>query len=202
MLTKPAIGVVGLTLCCVPLGAVAWEPNAAQLEQLRMREILVSSAVDPGGAAGRAQAAVQIAAPPALVYQWMTDCQRALQFVPKLTACRVVSEAADRRSQVIAHEVNYNWLLPRTRYTFRAEYTPAQSVRFKTIEGDLAINEGEWRLQAVDATQHTIVTYDVRIKPKVYVPRWIVRRSLGQDLPELLASLRRASEAAVAKPAP
>jgi ribosome-associated toxin RatA of RatAB toxin-antitoxin module len=163
---------------------------------LLAREIVVVSSVDPSGASGRARAAVWIAAPPATVFAWMTDCAKALSFVPHLKTCRVTETAADRLSELVAHEVDYSWFLPRTRYVFRARYQPPTRVDFQEVSGDLEINQGSWQLTASPDAAHTLVTYEVRLKPRMFVPSWLVRRGLRKDLPELLAALRTVSESA------
>ncbi len=178
--------------------ATAWEPDAAQMQQLAARETVVVADVDPSGASGRARAAVLIAARPETVYGWMTDCARALTFVPNLVACKVLETAVDRSTATIAHEINYAWFLPRTRYVFLARYQPPVRVEFKEVSGDLEINQGSWQLRADKVG--TLLTYEVRIRPKAFVPQWLVRRSLRKDLPELLLALRRVSEAGDEKP--
>ena len=179
-------------------GAHAWEPDAAQMARLLARGIVVVSDVDRSGAAGRARAAVWIAAPPATVFALMTDCARALGYVPRMTACKVLETGADRSWELIAHEVDYSWFLPRTRYVFRARYQAPARVDFEAVSGDLEINQGSWQLTAAPDAAHTLVSYEVRLKPRMFVPAWLVRRGLRKDLPELLAALRAVSE----KPAP
>ena len=177
----------------------AWEPTPAQRQRLLAREIVVEAVVDPSGASGRAQAAVWITAPPSIVYDWMTDCDRAMQFVPNMKKCQVVARG-DADMEIVAHEIDYSWYLPRTRYTFRATYQRPTRVDFKEVSGDLAINQGSWQLIATPDAAHTLVLYEVRIKPRMYVPQWLIRRSLRRDLPELLGALRRVSEIAANKP--
>lgn len=175
--------------------AVAWEPDAAQQARLLAREIIVSADIDPSGASGRARAAVWIAAPREQVYSWMVDCSKALTYAPHLTVCKVVETTPDGSSQLIAHEVDYSWFLPRTRYVFRARYQVPARVDFTEVSGDLTINQGSWQLTAMPDANHTLLIYEVRIKPRTFVPSWLVRRGLRKDLPEMLTALRRVSEA-------
>lgn len=183
-----------VTACALQCAAAtAWDPDLAQRQKLDAREIIVVADVDRSGASGRAKAAVWIAAAPEIVYSWMTDCARALTFAPNLVACRVLEMSSDGRTATIAHAVNYSWFLPLTRYVFRAEYQPPRRVDFQEVSGDLAINRGSWQLRPEKGG--TLVTYEVRIKPKTFVPQWLVRRSLRKDLPELLTALRNVSEA-------
>jgi hypothetical protein len=180
--------------------ALAWEPDAAERARLLAREIIVQEDLDASGASGHARAAVWIAAPREQVYAWMTDCPKALTFVPRMTGCTILEAGPDRGSALIAHEVDYSWFLPRMHYVFRARNTFPSQVDFQEVSGDLAINRGSWRLTSVPDADHTLLIYEVRIKPRLYVPQWLVRRSLRKDLPELLTALRRVSEAGARSP--
>lgn len=180
--------------------ALAWEPDAAERARLLAGEIIVQADIDSSGASGHARAAVWIAAPREQVYVWMTDCPKALTFVPRMTGCTILDTGPAKGSALIAHEVNYSWFLPRMHYVFRARNTYPSQVDFEEVSGDLAINRGSWRLAAVPDAAHTLVIYEVRIKPRLYVPQWLVRRSLRKDLPELLTALRRVSEAGARSP--
>lgn len=180
--------------------AWSWEPDAAERARLLAGEIIVQADIDPSGGSGHARAAVWIAAPREQVYVWMTDCPKALTFVPRMTGCTILETGPDEGSALIAHEVDYSWFLPRMHYVFRARNAFPAQVDFREVSGDLAINRGSWRLMAVPDAGHTLLIYEVRIKPRLYVPQWLVRRSLRKDLPELLAALRRVSEAGAISP--
>ncbi len=195
-----AIGPALIVSLLCSASALAWDPDAAERLRLLAGEIIVLAEIDPSGASGHARAAVWIAAPRERVYVWMTDCPKALTFVPRMTGCRILETGPDPGSALIAHEVDYSWFLPRMHYVFRARNTFPSLVDFQEVSGDLAINRGSWHLAAVPDAGHTLVTYEVRIKPRLYVPQWLVRRSLRKDLPELLTALRRVSEAGARAP--
>jgi hypothetical protein len=195
-----AIGPALLIGALCSAGALAWEPDAAERARLLAGEIIVHADIDPSGASGRARAAVWIAAPREQVYGWMTDCPKALTFVPRMTGCTILETGPEKGSALIAHEIDYSWFLPRMHYVFRARNTFPSQVDFQEVSGDLAINRGSWRLSALPGADHTLLVYEVRIKPRLYVPQWLVRRSLRKDLPELLTALRRVSEVGARSP--
>jgi ribosome-associated toxin RatA of RatAB toxin-antitoxin module len=194
MSSKPLSMVLQFLVLAVSSGVTsAWQLDATELSRLMAGEIIVSADVDPGGASGRAKAAVLIKSPPARVFALMTDCARALSFVPNLTRCEVLRTGPDRSYEIIAHEINYSWFLPLTRYVFRADYVIPSAIQFSEVSGDLKVNRGSWRLQELSNGGATVVSYEVRLQPRIYVPEWLVRRSLRKDLPELLSALRDAA---------
>ncbi len=173
-----------------------WSFTDAQRVSLQRREVWIDAR--PADAASPTtrfvRAAVRIDAPPARVFALMIDCAQALQFVPHLRRCERLARAADGSWDDIEHEVDYGWYLPGIHYTFRATYVPDRRVDFMALSGDLAINEGSWMLEPLDDGLATLVRYRVRLQPRMYVPKWLVRSSLERELPELLVALRTRSE--------
>ncbi len=177
----------------------AWSFSAAQHAALERGEILVEAILASAELRGLVRAAVRIAQPAGAIYAVMTDCTAALRYVPRLETCRVLETSVDGRAQVIEHVADLGRYLPATRYVFRADYVPERRIAFRLVRGDLRELEGEWRLLTTAAGAATIVTYQVRLAPKLRVPRWAVRRSLKHELPALLTALRAYTQASAAR---
>jgi hypothetical protein len=77
---------------------------------------------------------------------------------------------------------------------FRAEYEDFRRIRFSHVSGDLRENQGTWEFTPSESGESTIVTYNARVVPRNYVPRWLMRAALRSDLPALLKGLRSACE--------
>ncbi len=169
--------------------ATSWTLTPAQQAQLARGEIIVQSlpGTDPEGAT-TIRAAAQIAASPAQVYAAMTDCAKALHYVPHLVLCRVSERTADGSQEVIEHRVDA-WFLPQMNYRFRARYVRDERIAFTSAGGDLLINDGVWALTPLCDGAATLVRYRVRLKPRIALPGWLVDRSLRRELPALLKAL-------------
>jgi ribosome-associated toxin RatA of RatAB toxin-antitoxin module len=153
-----------------------------------------ATAVPDAGGGQRIRAAVRIEAPPKRVFAVMTDCARALRYVPGLELCQVLSAAPDRQWEQIEHRAKPFWFLPASTYVFRAEYEPDRSVRFRHVRGDFSRNEGAWELLPLDSASATLVTYEVAAELRAPVPDWVVTRALRRELPRLLRALRDYAE--------
>jgi hypothetical protein len=86
--------------------------------------------------------------------------------------------------------------MPRATYVFRAEYERFTRIRFSNVRGDFRENRGMWEFRPAADGKATIVTYQVRLVPRFFVPRWVMRMTLKRDLPELMKGLRGEAEAA------
>jgi hypothetical protein len=170
--------------------------TAAELKRLKGGGVIAEGEVATDRPAADIRAAVQIDAPPELVFRTLTDCAQALRFVPHLKRCVVLGTAADRSWQEVEQIVDYGWLAPRAHYAFRAEYEGFERIRFSNLRGDFHENHGVWELRALEDGRQTLVTYRARIVPAFYVPRWMMRSMLKRDLPDLMRGLRARSEAA------
>ena len=164
------------------------------LRRLQAGETIVDVRPDPEGATGLISAIIDIAAPPARVWAVMLDCEHAKRASPSLTSCRVVEKAPDGRYDVREHVVQWIWPLPAVRSVFRSDYTPFERNRFKRIEGDLALLEGEWQLVPLREGLATRLSYRARITPGWPVPDVLVRSAIETDVPKTLSALRTVAE--------
>lgn len=170
------------------------------LSQLQREEVEKGAIVTEGDVAGDhpaadARAAVKVAATPEQIFGLLTDCSQALHFVPHLKRCRVVETAPDGRWQNVEQTVDYGWLVPRANYVFHAEYEGHSRIRFSNVRGDFRENRGVWTFAPLDDGRSTLVTYEARVAPAFYVPRWMMRNMLRRDLPDLMRGLRTHAEA-------
>lgn len=198
-----------LGLCLVaglssPTLSADWTLSDIQLRQLKAGAIVAEGDIAPDRLAADIRAAVQVSAPPETVFRTLTDCSLALRFVPHLKRCAVVDTAPDGSWQEVEQQIDYGWLAPRAHYVFRANYERYTRIRFNHLRGDFRENQGVWQFEPLDQGRSTLVTYQARLAPAFYVPRWMMRSMLKRDLPELMRGLRTHAEAGArnARPAP
>lgn len=171
-----------------------WALSAPELAQLEKGGIVAEGDATTEHAAADVRAAVKVAASPEQVFRALTDCSRALHFVPHLKRCRVVETAPDGSWQNVEQTVDYGWLAPRASYVFHAAYEKFSRIRFSNVRGDFRENRGVWTFHPSEDGQATVVTYEAHVAPAFYVPRWMMRNMLKRDLPDLMRGLRANAE--------
>lgn len=171
-------------------------PDTEEVARLEAGEALVQVARDRSGrnAAASVIGIVDIAAPPPEVWSVMVDCGRARAIVPHLKSCKVLEQAPDGAYDIREHVVGYTFLFPNVRNVFRSEYRQYEEIRFARTGGDLRIMEGVWRLAPLPEGRGTRVTYQARLAIGAPAPRFLIRRSVRADVPEILTSLRVEAE--------
>jgi ribosome-associated toxin RatA of RatAB toxin-antitoxin module len=185
--------IFGLLAYATGLQAADFELTPAELAGLERGETVIRANLDSGQRRGTVRAALLIEAPPAVVFQAMTQCADALRFVPHLRSCRSVLQPGEPGISLVEHEVDFGWYAPRVKYVFRADVVVDQSITFRQVSGDFKANEGIWEFEP--AGDHTLVRYRVRIDPPGYVPTWLARATFRRDLPRMLTNLKQHCEA-------
>jgi ribosome-associated toxin RatA of RatAB toxin-antitoxin module len=185
-------------LACAAPRAADFELSAAELARVQQGETVIRASLDGHQRRGTVRAALIIQAPPAAVFQAMTRCDDALDYVPHLRACRVQSRSADGSRTLVEHEVDFGWFAPRLRYVFRADLVADRRIEFSQVHGDFRTNEGVWEFEP--AGEGTLVRYRVQIDPPGYVPTWLAKSTFKRDLPRMLSGLRRHCEAGQVPP--
>ena len=149
---------------------------------------------DADGSSGVIRAAIDIAAPPEVIWSVMTDCNLAPRMVVNLKSCRILERDPQGRWDV-REQVSRPTFAPSVRSVFREDFEPPTRMTFHRTGGDLDVLEGEWRL-----TPHgdqTRVTYEARVAAPFSVPGWVARLVLRHDVPMALLALRREALARV-----
>jgi ribosome-associated toxin RatA of RatAB toxin-antitoxin module len=190
-------------LVCLLLAATASGARAADFEltasesaRVNRGETVIRADLDVAQRSGTVRAAMVVNAPPAVVFQAMTRCEDALEYVPHLRRCRVLPPSGSADSRLVEHEVDFGWYAPRIRYVFRADVVTDRRIAFRQVQGDFKANHGVWEFepQAGDA-ERTLVRYRVEIDPPGYVPNWLARSTFRRELPRMLAGLKKHCEA-------
>jgi ribosome-associated toxin RatA of RatAB toxin-antitoxin module len=182
-------------VCVSPGQAADFELTAAEAGRVAKHEIVIRANLEAGERRGTVRAAMLIAAPPEVVFQMMTRCADALQYVPHLKLCRVKERAADHTSELVEHEIDFGWYAPRVRYVFRADMVKDSSITFRQVSGDFKANYGIWEFEPADAGARTLLRYRVYMDPPGYIPNWLARSTFKRELPQMLTGLRRHCEA-------
>lgn len=154
---------------------------------------------DPDGSSGVIRAAIDIAAPQAVVWSVMTDCDLAPKMVANLKSCRVVERDPLGRWDV-REEVTKMTFTPSVRTIYREDFEPPRAMVFRRTGGDLKVLEGEWRLEPHG--EQVRLTYEARVAAPFSVPGWVSRLVLRHDVPMALLALRNQAMARAAQPVP
>ncbi len=187
---------LGALLAAGPLAA--WAPGADAKRSLLDGKAWAEVVPDTDGAAV-IRAAIDIAAPPRTVWTVMTDCRLAARMIANLTSCRV-TQGDQRQGWDVREQVTRgNMFVPTIRNLVRNDYQPYSLIRFHRVGGDLKIEEGEWRLEALDGGAGTRVTYVNRVAANIVAPAPLVRAGMRRDTPKVLVALRRESLAAAGR---
>lgn len=172
------------------LPARAFDFDARAESALQLGRPFVEVRPDPDGESGLIQAAIDIDAPPQVVWSVITDCELAPKMVESLKSCRILQRDPSGLWD-IREDVSKMGLLPSVRNVFRSDYDPPRAVRFHRVAGDLKVFEGEWRIEP--AVRGVRVYYESRVSAPFRVPGPISRLALRYEVPRALLALRRES---------
>ena len=192
-----AVSTALTALIAAPL-ALVWAPTPSAERALGAGRAW-SEVVASTQGAGVIHGAIDIAAPPKLVWRVMNDCQAAQRMIITLTSCKTldgdIRQGWDVREQI----TRGNLFVPTIRNVVRNDYHPYTLIHFHRIGGDLKIEEGEWRLEPLSGGAGTRVIYVNRVAADVVAPAFLVRAGMKADTAKVLANLRRESLATAAR---
>lgn len=191
-----------LLLCCgigAAVPGIAQIPDAIDgqvsgrevMARLLKGEIIVENVrLDDSGGSVRVQA--YMPGEVQNLWDYIASCVSVFEYVDGLEACELVSVRKEQEADVsIVHQVvDKSWLIPKIDYTIEVRRQPLSKVDFRLVEGDLKAMEGGWRFVSANDGAGIVVTHEIRVQPSFPVPRWLVRRSMRKDIPDMMACLR------------
>ena len=171
-----------------------WALDAQGLARVAAGGVHADVRPDPRGATGLVHGAIDIAAPPDVVWGAITDCANAARVAPGVRGCRLVERDPAGRWDVREMIVGWNPVTAPFRTVFRSEFEARRVIRFRCVGGDVALCLGEWRLEALPGGR-TRVLYENRATSPIPAPAPIARAAMRHNLLRSLESLRREAEA-------
>lgn len=138
-------------------------------------------------------AAVLIAAPAAAIWNVLTACEIAPEYMPRVTSCSPVETFNDGRSQIFRQTVKPAFFMPTFEHVFRLDYEPFRYIEVSRVGGMIEHMEGGWWLLERGGDRILLV-HRLEIDPGLPVPGVFVRSGLKRDLPRVLTAVRDRSE--------
>ena len=177
-----------LILFCISSQAMAREaqlPDPDTLRQLRTGEIfLENTRTDEAGVA--MQVLIFMKTQVEKIWEVIYSCENAFIFLDGLKLCEVLED--DGVITLTRQVVKTGWLVPVQDYTFRTLRVPFKHVEIQRTKGNPKIMEGSWDFIAMP--QGVVVIHEIRIKPNMPVPRFIVRRLMRRGMLEMISCIR------------
>jgi len=162
------------------------------MARLRRGEILLQTihAEKPGGAA-RVIALFHTHA--RAVWDIIGYCSYEFIYIRGLESCEMLE--GDQYHMTMHHRLRNSWYTPTLDFTFEAKREPGGNGQAHLIGGNLKVLESQWMLFPLAEDKHVIVVHEIRIQAKIPAPKWLIRRSLRNDLPAMLACIRGLAKA-------
>jgi hypothetical protein len=178
------------------LAAAADGPDLDWVDRdaLQAREIQIRTGKD-GPLVVTADAAVRIDAEPQAIWDVLTACSVAPEYVPNVVSCRLIETADDGLSQLFVQTVKPAFFLPSFEHVFRLSYEPYTRIDVNRVSGPIEQMDATWWLLP-QSGGWVLAVYSLKVNPGLPVPRFFVRATLKRDLPKVLGAIRERAEAA------
>lgn len=161
------------------------------LQRLQQGEVLVHNArTDEAGGSVRVQ--VLMRTDVMTVWDFIADCERVFRYVDGLRDCEVLNIRHEPGADIttLRQSVKKSWVVPKMDYVISVRRESPGRVDFSLVEGEMRNMEGGWRFEELPGDGGLVVTHQIRVRPSIPVPRWLLRRSMRKDVPDMLACLR------------
>jgi hypothetical protein len=173
------------------------EPDLSWIDRdaVAAREIIVSAERSDRPLTVLVRIAAEVDAPPHAIWQILTACEIAPEYVPNVVSCKKVEELDGGRGDLFVQTIKPIFFLPTFEHVFRLDYTPYTRIDVHRVSGPIAYMEGSWWLLPQESGRILLV-YQVAVDPGLPIPRFLVRATMKRDLPKIMMAVRARAESA------
>ncbi len=140
-------------------------------------------------------AAILIDAPAEKIWDVLTACDVAPEYVPKLVACSSIELLDDGAAEMFNQTVKPAFFLPSFEHVFRMDYERYSRIDIHRVDGPIDLLDAAWLFEP-QADGRILLIYELTLDPGIPVPRAFVRATLRRDMPVVLMAIRERAEAA------
>jgi len=178
-----------LSLLLVMLTSTGYPADISESEMQRLqRGEILAQTIHNDKSGGAARVTGLFKADAETIWNVIGYCKNEFIYVRGLELCEVLVPGLQYIKK--HHRVNNNWYTPTIDFVFEARRTSPTHGDFNLVEGNLKVMEGQWDFQPMESGDALVVSHDIRIRSRFPAPRWLVRRVLKSDLPDMLACIR------------
>lgn len=171
-----------------PLGAANADVALTATEKLEKGQVITG--IRNVGATKYVTGTIMIDHPPEQVWPVMTN---PFEFKGKISPrMKTVEVMLDKNDEsILKVTLDMGFLMPNFCYTVDSKYQHNERVEFKRVGGTLKDFSGSWEMKPADNGTKTELTYAMFVDPGFFVPQWIMREGMKNELPSTLTGLRK-----------
>ncbi|NRR33159.1 SRPBCC family protein [Oxalobacteraceae bacterium] len=168
---------------CVPVLAQSPKAELPRLEVSVKRVELDALHMFEVDAVGSVQAA------PATVWRILTNYEKMSEFVPDLSACKVLGRNGNEVTIEQFGTARFLFMSKSIHLIVRATEQPQTSIDIALVSGDMKHYESRWELIPIPETGGTRVVYSGRLIPNFYVPGLLGANIIRSDVERMMAAV-------------
>lgn len=146
--------------------------------------VIEETRLDESG--GAVRVAVLVHAQAETIWNVIGSCQQARRYLAGMEDCEVTVNEPGKA--LTHHVIDPGWLAPRLDYWFETRRQPYSRMDIELVSGNLREMNGYWTLEPIESG--VLLEHEVRVRPETPAPKWLVRRKLKKDLPDMMACIR------------
>jgi len=130
------------------------------------------------------------------IWDVLTACEIAPQYVSNVLSCESIEVLDDGRAELFVQTIKPMFFIPRFEHVFRLDYRPPDRIDVTRISGPIDMMDGSWWLLPQQPGRVLLVN-SMSFDPGFPIPRFLLRATIRKELTTIMEAVREVAEARV-----
>lgn len=127
------------------------------------------------------------------IWDVLTACEIAPQYVSNVLSCESIEVLDDGRAELFVQTVKPLFFVPRFEHVFRLDYWPPDRIDVSRVSGPIDTMDGSWWL--IPQPEGTVLLVNsMSVDPGFPIPRFLLRASIRKELTTIMEAVRDVAE--------
>jgi hypothetical protein len=127
------------------------------------------------------------------IWDVLTACEIAPEYVTNVVSCESIEMLDDGRAELFVQTIKPIFFMPRFEHVFRLDYMPHERIDVTRVSGPIDQMDGSWWL-VPQPDRSVLLFHSMEVDPGFPIPRFVLRATMRKELTTIMEAVRHVAE--------
>lgn len=127
------------------------------------------------------------------IWDVLTACEIAPEYVSNVVSCESIEVIDDGRAELFVQTIKPIFFVPRFEHVFRLDYLPPDRINVTRVSGPIERMDGSWWI-VPQPEGPVLLLHSMEVDPGFPIPRFMLRAAMRKELTTIMEAVRHVAE--------